>query len=70
MKQEEFEQKQAEVSDKELTETIMKTVLKMCASGDKTFTMSVPPRVDDFDMAVFELIRRFENCKQQQNEKK
>lgn len=62
MAQEQFEQKQASVSDEELIETIETKLFTLCQTG-KTITMSVPPKVNDFDMAVCELIKRFKNLK-------
>lgn len=54
-----FRRKQAEMSDNELAELVSEGLSKLCKSGGQSFTMTVPPRVDDFDMLVCELVRRF-----------
>lgn len=59
MKVEDFEKKQAQMSDKELIELVAKEISDMCRTGCKTFTMSVPPRVKDSDMLLCEMLRRF-----------
>ena len=59
---EKFEEKQAEMSDKELLEKTQKRLSKLCATGGKSLTMSVPPSVDNFDMLVCELMRRYKNA--------
>lgn len=52
-----FEAKQAKMSDKELIEKCERVVHDTCETG--TFTMSVPPSVNDGDMLLCELIRRY-----------
>lgn len=59
MTEKQFEIKQAQVSDKELIETIETKLSKLCKTGGSSLTMSVPPQVSDFDMATCELIRRY-----------
>lgn len=59
MTQEQFERKQAEVPNEILIETIETKLSKLCASGGKSLSMSVPPQVSDIDMAIYELIRRY-----------
>jgi hypothetical protein len=54
-----FETKQAEVSDTKLIETIETKLSKLCKTGGRSLSMSVPPQVSDMDMAICELIRRY-----------
>lgn len=55
-----FEAKQAKMSDKELIEKCERVVHDTCETG--TFTMSVPPSVNDGDMLLCELIKRYRKC--------
>ena len=59
MTQEHFETKQAEVSDTELINTIETKLSKLCKTGGRSLSMSIPPQVSDIDMAICELIRRY-----------
>lgn len=59
MTQKHFETKQAEVSDTKLIETIETKLSKLCQTGGRSLSMSVPPQVSDIDMAICELIRRY-----------
>ena len=54
-----FEQKQAEMTDKKLSELVEQKLSKLCETGGKSLSMSVPPHVEDFDMLVCELLKRF-----------
>ena len=56
-----FEQKQREMTNEELYNLVQEQLSKLCKTGGKSLTMSVPPRVDDFDMLVCELLKRFKN---------
>lgn len=58
---EQFKQKQAEMPNEELYNLVQEQLSKLCKTGGKSLTMSVPPRVDDFDMLVSELLKRFKN---------
>ena len=59
MTHEEFHQKLEEIPSKELAEKADEMVNKLCRSGGNSFTMTVPPRLDDTDIILAELIRRF-----------
>ena len=64
-KTEQFEQKQAEMTDKELHDLVRTELSKLCKTGGKSLTMSVPPMVTDTDMLISELLNRFNritNC--------
>ena len=63
---EQFDKKQSEMPDNELLEKTRKSLSKLCETGGKSLSMSVPPNVDDFDMLVCELMRRFKNVIEQQ----
>ena len=65
MTEEQFDKKQSEKPDKELLEKTRKSLSKLCETGGKSLSMSVPPNVDDFDMLVCELMRRFKNAIEQ-----
>lgn len=59
MTTEEFEEKQAQMSNEELAELARKEVSKLCETGCKSIRMCVPPMVTDTDMLLCELIKRF-----------
>ena len=61
MTTEEFETKQALMSDKELIKLANEEISKLCISGGRSIHMSVPPMVTDTDMLFCELIKRFKN---------
>ena len=54
-----FEAKQAAMPDAELIERCEKVIHDVCETGGKKWTMCVPPQVNDSDMLLCELIRRF-----------
>ena len=58
-KDELFRKKQEDMPDAELAELARKEVSKLCSTGGRSLTMTVPPRVEDTDMLLCELIRRF-----------
>lgn len=60
MTYEEFKAKVEALSDNELRDMAQKSLSKLCETGGRSFTMTVPPRVDDTDIILAELIRRFE----------
>ena len=55
-----FREKQASMSDEDLLKLCHEQVSKMCKSGGASFRMSIPPSVNDTDMALSELFRRYE----------
>jgi hypothetical protein len=58
MTHEEFKTQLESMPDLELADKAQSALSKLCATGAKSFTMSVPPRLDDTDMLFSELIRR------------
>lgn len=54
-----FEQKQAEMTDKELHALVSEELSKLCKTGGRSITMCVPPMVTDTDMLIGELLNRF-----------
>jgi len=60
---EEFEQKQANMSDEELIELAQKEISNLCKTGGKSLHMSVPPKITDTDMLLCELINRYKKVK-------
>lgn len=58
---EQFNKKQSEMSDKELLEKTTELLSKLCKTGGKSLLMSVPQNVNDFDMLVCELMKRYKN---------
>lgn len=60
---EQFEQKQAEMTDKELYDLVREELSKLCKTGGKSLTMSIPPMVTDTDMLISELLNRFKMLK-------
>lgn len=60
MTHEEFQEKIKAISDQELAEMAQKAISKLCSTGGKSFTMTVPARIDDTDIVLSELVKRFE----------
>lgn len=56
-----FRDKQASMSDADLIILCSRHISGLCKDVSN-FRMSIPPSVNDTDMALTELIRRFENC--------
>lgn len=59
MTHEEFQNKVQSVSDYDLIVMADKALSKLCSTGGSSFTMTVPPRIDDTDIVFSEIIRRF-----------
>ena len=57
-----FEEDQANMHDGTLVKLVEDKLRLLCKTGGKSLTMSVPPRIDDFDMLVCELIRRYKQA--------
>lgn len=60
MTHEELQEKVKAIPDQELAEMARKELSKLCSTGGQSFTMTVPPRVDDTDIILSEVIKRFE----------
>jgi hypothetical protein len=56
---EEFEQKQAAISNEDLIELAEQQVSQLAESGGRSHRMSVPPKITDTDMIFSELIQRY-----------
>jgi hypothetical protein len=59
-KEKQFEEKQSQMSNEKLISLAKEEVIKLCKTGGKSITMSVPPTIKDTDMIICELIKRFE----------
>jgi hypothetical protein len=59
MKHEEFIEKLSAIPDIELVEMAKKELKKLCASGANSFKMSIPPMLEDTDIILSEIIKRF-----------
>ena len=57
---EDFEKRQAAMSDKELIELAHKEISELCKTGGRSLRMCVPPMITDTDMVLCEVIKRFE----------
>lgn len=60
MNHEEFKEKLEAIPNLELAEMAQKALSKLCSTGGSSFTMTAPPRLDDTDMVLSEVIKRFE----------
>lgn len=60
MTHEEFQNKVHFISDRQLIEDATIAIEKLCRTGARSFTMTVPPQLDDTDIVLTELTRRFE----------
>lgn len=59
MTHKEFKAKLEAIPDLELAEKAQSALRKLCSTGGQSFTMTVPPRLDDTDMILSEVIKRF-----------
>ena len=60
MTHEEFKTQLEAIPNLELAEKAQSALSKLCSTGGQSFTMTVPPRLDDIDMILSEVIKRFE----------
>ncbi len=60
MTTEEFRIKLKAIPDYKLAEMARDSVRRLCQTGGRGFTMSVPVRTDDTDIVLIEIIQRFE----------
>lgn len=60
MTHEEFQKQLEAIPNLELAEKAHSALSKLCSTGGRSFTMTVPPQIDDTDMVLSEVIRRFE----------
>ena len=58
MSHEEFQKKLAEIPTDQLIETAELIISKLCKTGGRSFTMSIPPRLDDSDIVLTEIVQR------------
>lgn len=62
MTTEQFEEKQAAMSDKELIELAEKQIHKLAKTGGESHKMCVPPIITDTDMLLCELVKRYKGA--------
>lgn len=60
MNTEEFKEKLSEITDDELIQISKSILIKLCSTGGRSFTMTVPVQLNDTDIIISELIKRFE----------
>ena len=68
MTQEEFKNQLKSIPNLELAKKAHLILSKLCSTGGRSFIMTIPPRIDDTDMIIGELISRLEYSDQQQSE--
>ena len=56
---EKFEEEQLALSNEELYNLMNEELSKLCNTGGRSFTMTVPVRVKDTDMLIAEMMKRF-----------
>jgi hypothetical protein len=61
MTHEQFKLQVQAIPNKELVEMAKDAISKLCKTGARSFTMTVPPRIDDTDIILTEIIIRFDN---------
>jgi len=54
-----FRDKQANMNDKELIDLVDKQISELAKTGGRSHRMCVPPMVNDTDMLLSEMLRRF-----------
>ncbi|MBF0553664.1 MAG: hypothetical protein HQK96_03820 [Nitrospirae bacterium] len=59
MTMEDFENKQAQMSNEELIELVNKQIIELARTGGKSHRMCIPPSIKDTDMLLSELVKRF-----------
>lgn len=57
---EEFNNELKAIPNSDLCRTADEIISKLCASGGKSFTMTLPPRIDDSDIVLSEVVRRLQ----------
>lgn len=60
-RQDQFDMDRALMSDEVLIKLCELEISKMCKTGGKSFTMTVPVRIADTDMLLSELVSRFKD---------
>ncbi len=59
---EEFENKRANVSNEQLIKLAKYHLSQLCKTGGKSFSITVPPQIDDIDIVFTDIINRFEGA--------
>jgi hypothetical protein len=67
MNHEEFMSKIEAIPNNELVAMADLAISKLCKTGARSFTMSIPPRIDDTDMILTEVVRRLQLYTQMAN---
>lgn len=62
---EEFIAEVKAIPDSELIQMANKAISGLCGHGDRAFVMTVPPRKDDTDIVLSEIVQRFEKLSNQ-----
>mgnify|MGYP000290573016 CR=1 FL=1 len=60
MKTKEFNDKLSQIDDLVLVEKAKTSLSRLCETGGKSFTMRVPVTLEDTDIILSEVIKRFE----------
>lgn len=60
MNTEEFAERLAAISDKELISIADQILGKLCKTGGRSFVMTVPPMITDTDIVFAQVLKRFE----------
>jgi len=60
MTSEEFKTKVESIPGQQLTEMAQAAISELCKTGGQSFTMSAPPSIQDTDIILSEVVRRFE----------
>lgn len=59
--EEKFKAEQSAMSNEELIRLVDASISKLAKTGGRSHTMTVPPRIDDTDMILTELLKRFKS---------
>ena len=62
MTEQELKEKQKAMEDKTLIALVEKTITDLAKTGGRSHRMTVPPQIDDTDMLLSELVRRYKEC--------
>lgn len=65
MTHEEFQQKLKAIPNQELIEKAESAVSKLCKTYGESFIMCIPARLDDTDIILSEVIKRFKEIAEQ-----
>ena len=62
MTEERLKELQTEMSNETLIKLVEKTITDLALTGGRSHRMTVPPQIDDTDMLLSEMVKRFKSA--------